>query len=299
VGAPAATAGGAHQQHRPARSRDGREPAVARKSEEEPRFSVEKLRAETEDPFTKVRIFLFGFLAVSALTGAIFIVPRLIGSAFGAPNAAPLASVLGDLATNLTAVAACGAVAYFDLQKEQARERAALEGALVARVRVLPQGDDERDQGTLKLSDLRAGRSENSRRPVLCLGDADYCLSCLSSSRSLAEAMESSDFLVVPVVTGEYGLGKSQELDEAARGVPYVALPTPGLDKKEQQDWADFIEMQQILAKEQGLDDSKGLVIIVKKNGRIGLRALGCPDWEAMTGDVAARAEAGMDTQNI
>merc|ERR1719486_983443 len=112
--------------------------------------------------------------------------------------------------------------------------------------------------------------------------------------------MERSDFLVVPVLvgadnlTGEYGLGQSEALQEAAKGVPYVALPSPGLANAARKDWADFIELQQNQARSQGLDDAKGLVVIVKKNGRIGMRALGFPDWGAMTGQMTARADAGL-----
>jgi len=203
-----------------------------------------------------------------------------------------------DLAINVAGVLTCGTITYLDLDRDKKREQAAEEGALVARVKVLPQGDEERAQKPLKLSDLRAGRSNNARRPVLCVGDEDYCLRCLGTSSSMSQAMEQSDFLVVPVLAGEFGLGQSKELEEAARGIPYVALPNPGL-KKEKDDWADLIELQMNQARDQGLDEKDGLVIIVKKNGRIGLRALGCPDWGAMTGTVTARADAGLDTKNI
>ena len=44
---------------------------------------------------------------------------------------------------------------------------------------------------------------------------------------------------------------------------------------------------------------SRGLTLVLKKNGRVGTRRLGCPDWGAMLADVSARRSAGLDTSNI
>jgi hypothetical protein len=247
----------------------------------------------------KPRIFLFGGLAVSGLIGFIFIVPRLLGSALGAPKAAPIMDVVQDLGVNAVAVVVCGGIAAYDADQEQKREQQKEEGALVARVRVLPQGEVEASEGTIKLSACRSSKSSSPQRPVLCFGDLDYCMKCLDATREISQAMKRSDFLFVPILTGDNGLERSEELEEAVRGVPYVAIPKPGMDGAAVRDWRDLIELQRKQATEQGADYSQGLVIIVKKNGRIGLRALGIPDWRAMTGEVAARVAAGMDTENI
>ena len=44
---------------------------------------------------------------------------------------------------------------------------------------------------------------------------------------------------------------------------------------------------------------SRGLTIILKKNGRVGTRRLGMPDWSGLVADVDARAQAGLDVTNI
>lgn len=266
---------------------------------EEPRFSLEKLRAETEDPFGKVRIAFFGFGSASALAGFIFILPRLIGSLFGAPNAAPLPSVLQDLGINAAAVTFLGGLTYAEFENEQRRVQQKEEGALIARAKVVLQDKSECDKGSFKLSDFRAGRGQRSRRPVLCLGDADYCMKCVESTKPVAEALDRGDFLVVPVVASADGLSRSGELEEVAKGLTHVAMPGAGPSKADKKDWQDFVRMQQDQARSQGFDENGGLVVIVQKNGRVGTRFLGYPDWGNMSEEVKDRVGSGLDTRNI
>jgi hypothetical protein len=39
--------------------------------------------------------------------------------------------------------------------------------------------------------------------------------------------------------------------------------------------------------------------VLLKKNGRVGTRRLGTPDWQNLAGDVASRGAAGLDITNI
>ena len=53
-------------------------------------------------------------------------------------------------------------------------------------------------------------------------------------------------------------------------------------------------------AVEQGLDpESQGFTIIIKKNGRIGQRIKGLPNYTRLIGDVEERKAKGMDVDNI
>lgn len=54
------------------------------------------------------------------------------------------------------------------------------------------------------------------------------------------------------------------------------------------------------MAVSQGIDPlSDGFSLILKKNGKIGARSKGCPQWGNLVGDVERRREAGLDTTNI
>ena len=57
-------------------------------------------------------------------------------------------------------------------------------------------------------------------------------------------------------------------------------------------------ELEQALAQD-ATSAERGLTLILKKNGRVGTRRLGLPDWPSLVGDVGARAGAGLDTTNI
>ena len=44
---------------------------------------------------------------------------------------------------------------------------------------------------------------------------------------------------------------------------------------------------------------ARGFTLILKKNGRVGTRRLGLPEWSSLVADVSNRAAAGLDTSNI
>ena len=44
---------------------------------------------------------------------------------------------------------------------------------------------------------------------------------------------------------------------------------------------------------------ARGFTVLLKKNGRVGTRRLGTPDWLNLAGDVASRGAAGLDITNI
>ena len=53
-------------------------------------------------------------------------------------------------------------------------------------------------------------------------------------------------------------------------------------------------------ALEQDADAARrGLTLILKKNGRVGTRRLGTPDWQGLVLDVVGRASGGLDVTNI
>lgn len=255
---------------------------------EERKFSNERLRAETEDPFAKVKVALFGFLGAGAGIGLLFILPRLIGTLFGAPRASPLEKVLSDLGINFVAMIFFGFLTYQEWNSETVRSQAKEEGALIARlpIQVSLKGKDV----DVKLSDLRSGRQLLPRRPVICIGNEQFCLDCIDASQQVGEAMARCDFLLIPVLSTSNG---RTAVADAAKGLSFVALP------QESADWELLQEIQLAQVRSQGLDEATGQAIIVKKNGRVGTRFLGVPDWKSLTSEVDARVQIGLDTDNI
>lgn len=268
----------------------GRNGAVARPAEDEYKpFSADKLRAESEDPFAKVRIVLFGFGAVSALVGFVLTLPRLAGSMLGAPNAAPVATVAQDIALNVGGSALCAFLASQELRTEGARERQREEGALIARLTVSLHGAG--GPTLVRLSDLREFRGGRARRPVLCIGGLEFCLACVESSAKVIEAIDKADLLLVPVLSTDED---RMRLIDAASGLDHVALPPAGSS-----DWATMCSVQTEKVRSQGMDETRGQVVVIKKNGRVATRFLGVPNWPLIAGGMDTRIAVGLDSTNI
>jgi hypothetical protein len=85
-----------------------------------------------------------------------------------------------------------------------------------------------------------------------------------------------------------------QAVPDAACGWP-IALP-----QGSGADWKSALssELEQA-AKQDPAIMERGLTIVLKKNGRVGTRRLGMPDWGGLLADVQGRKMAGMDTTNI
>ncbi|CAE7605244.1 eef1aknmt [Symbiodinium natans] len=237
--------------------------------------------------------------ATSASTGGagvglLFILPRLLATLFGAPRASPLPSVLQDVAVNFGAMVFCGFLTYQEWNQDSVRSQAKEEGALIARLPIQVPMDGEAKVVEARLSDLRVGRQMKSRRPVLCLGNLQFCRDCISAAMEVQEAMTRCDFLLVPVLYNSSAEDASS-LAEAAKDLRFVALPGKDPDG----DWAQLSEIQLAQVRSQGLDEAIGQAIIIKKNGRVGTRFLGVPEWKSLTAEVDARVKLGLDTRNV
>jgi len=116
----------------------------------------------------------------------------------------------------------------------------------------------------------------------------------VDATLEVQEAMKRTDFLLVPVLANPSAEDRSA-LAEAVKDLSFVALP--GEDPKG--DWAQLSEIQLAQVRSQGLNEDVGQAIIIKKNGRVGMRSLGVPDWKSLTREVDARTQLGLDTRNV
>jgi hypothetical protein len=79
---------------------------------------------------------------------------------------------------------------------------------------------------------------------------------------------------------------------DAEAGWP-IALPQSSA-------WGEVLEDDIVQAAKQNPTAlARGVAIVLKKNGRVGTRRLGMPDWGSMIQDVVDRKRAGLDVVNI
>ena len=131
---------------------------------------------------------------------------------------------------------------------------------------------------------------------VLCAEPAALGES-LAKARAVSQQLADSDLLIVPLVAGA---GDAVELPapELVRGdegeVGHLALP------QALGNWRDVLSDEREVALSQDANAAaRGFTLILKKNGRVGTRRLGLPEWSSLVADVSNRAAAGLDTSNI
>ena len=247
-----------------------------------------RLREEVEAPFAKVRLFVWPALMAGAAIATYFAGTSLLAEAVGAREPAP--DSLVNLGVDLAAVAAIGTVWRRDLQARDSRLKRLSAGAAMAALRVELGGDAT---GVLPLADLRAGR-KLPRRVVIVAAPEAVLADSLRAAEAASAALAAADMLVVPLAVADGGgVAAPAAGSVPGAGAAHLALPAGG-------GWNDVVGTELATAVAQNADAAaRGFTLILKKNGRVGTRRLGLPDWPSLVGDVGARAGAGLDTRNI
>ena len=124
-------------------------------------------------------------------------------------------------------------------------------------------------------------------------------LQSLANSSSLLQkgsrAARAAEAPRVPLTTDtQPALPWDEALPDASGAWP-IALP-----QSEAGAWTSALAPELVQAvKQDAAIMGRGLTIVLKKNGRVGTRRLGTPDWASLIADVRGRKEAGMDVVNI
>ena len=299
---------------------------------------TQKLRAEVESPFAQVRLFALPVLFAAAGIATYFGATALLASAVGAREASPTAvqDLVIDLGSmgaigffwrrELTV-------------RDARLKRIAFGSKLAAlRITQLAAdgGSSVVPAQSVSLSDLRRGRGQSRRVVVLCAPE-DKLRESLEAVCASAKPLLAADILVVPLLTSGTAnspqltappLAMLQELAGAStatpasvaaasapvkkltdtqpplpwdEAVPDVAGSWPvALPQSTGAAWTDALapELEQA-AKQDGAIMERGLTIVLKKNGRVGTRRLGMPNFDDLLADVEGRRLAGMDVTNI
>lgn len=268
-----------------------------------------KLRGEVEDPFSKLRLFAFPAAFGGAAIASYFGITSALAELAGVRSASP------DTYTNLAIdVAALGTIGFFWRQEilgNEKRLKRIAAGAALAALRVQPLTGPKMGK-SIRLVDLRSGRGSNdpfdeqSKRVVVVAAETEALAATLATARAASAAIAEADLLVVPLLL---------EIPAASGSIPRVAMPPPALVLPDGEDtgsnahmalpqglgaWQEVLdqELETALGQDKNVA-SRGLTLVLKKNGRVGTRRLGTPDWVGLVGDVAARATAGLDVANI
>ena len=269
----------------------------------EDKFSqTTRLRSEAESPFSKLRLFLLPALFAGAGVATYFGGTSALAEVAGLRPASP--DTLGNLAIDIGSLGTIGFLWQRELGIEEKRMKRIAAGAALAKLRVQQLVGPRAGKST-KLVDLRSGRGsdpfdESSRRVIIVAAEEAPLGDSLAAARARSAAIAEADLLVVPLLlrNGRVEIPPPEWVVPQAAGsedsLAHVAL-AQGVEA-----WRDVLSEE--LETATGQDPNiggRGLTLILKKNGRVGTRRLGLPDWVALTADVAARAGAGLDTRNI
>jgi hypothetical protein len=254
-----------------------------------------RMREEVEAPFRKVRLFFFWSFVGSASVGLFISVLRLLALTQGIDQGQTVEDLAQNIAIDIGAVGISGFLIQRDLSAQRSRLARLETGAQLAALRVRLQM--ENDEATVSLSDMRRGRGRE-KRVVIVAGGSAAVEDCVQSSQARSQELVSSDITVVPLVLDMEGeeilCSGGESFMEGAQRQQHIALPVL------LNNWQDWVQKEAETAIGQGFDPiGEGFAVVLKKNGRVGLRRRGMPDWAEVVGDVSARKEAGLDVTNI
>lgn len=259
-----------------------------------------RLAEEAASPFAKARSFAWPVLFAAAGIATYFAGTALLAEAVGARPAADASAL--NLAIDLGAMGTTGFLWRNENLARDSRLARLSSGANIAalRAQVVDAGDSKQ---FVTLSDFRSGRGD-ARRVVLVLAEAEALRASMADAAAAAADVAAADLLAVPVLVQPGGgrlespLALLAEDGLASRFEPRtIAVPV----ETDLAAWTNALAQELAKARSQAGDGvaQRGVTILLKKNGRVGTRRLGTPDWSGLAQDVSSRAFAGLDVTNI
>merc|ERR1712086_65062 len=149
-----------------------------------------------------------------------------------------------------------------------------------------------------QLSQMRDSKSDRPKRVILCMGTDEYCRSCIDSAAPSSSKMYAADLLLVPVPiieetdtrTLEPNVPALRALQTSVASSRHVALPD--FDSAPD-DWETLCLNEFGRVKENDQDASRGLSVVIGKDGRVGMRLLGPPEWEPLAAEALNAKQLG------
>ena len=155
----------------------------------------------------------------------------------------------------------------------------------------------------LALSCFRRDRDTPSKRCAVLMGGRAAIDTALAAAAPLGASIAAADLLIVPIVL-ETAASGARPVGEAASAESIPAELVAGgacvASVLVDESLRSLVGEEVVRANEQGIDPlEQGLLVVIKKNGRVGQRAVGAIEWAQLTQQVAARGSMGMDVKNI
>lgn len=176
------------------------------------------LKEETEAPFRKIRLFLYGSLGAAAGIGSILTLASLIATLTGARDG-NLDEIYQNLAINVLGVPVLGYFIKRDLDAQKSLLVRIQKGGKLAGLRL--KVDSANGPMVVKLSDLRRGRGIE-KKVVVVVAPPELLQSSIISSIKESKNLLSNNIITVPV---------SIESNPAREGdviLKTISLPTDG-----------------------------------------------------------------------
>jgi len=223
-----------------------------------------KLREEAQSPFRTFRMFIYSGLVAAATIATATTIPRIIGSAFGAPNADPLLTVMQDMAINL------GGGGFFGFL--YLRDKKAMESQWTRIER-------EENLAKLKLS-LANGKRATVRemrgvaRVVVMAGPRAFIDESLRAAEPYKEQLRTKGCLLVPLVLDEEDKIASAQVpqpEEEDLRWRATALLT--------EQWAEWFRAQKGVA---NVPKGKGVYVCLRLDGRVRNSGTSAVPWPRM-----------------
>ena len=202
------------------------------------------------------------------------------------------------------AVLACAAITWNDYQAGEKNLERIAQGGRLAKLVVSPATAPTKRR---TLTEYRRGN-----RVAICVGGEQYVQTLARSlsadqradENTLAAQIDAVDLVVVPALVDASGAvndvsacWRSTTADEGDRNFDLERSANVIAFPRGAQAWETYLKQELETARSQGFDPvEKGLVIVVKKNGRVLRRLTGQPPWSSLVGtmEVADGSKFGM-----
>eukprot|EP01038_Epipyxis_sp_PR26KG_P004355 gene4355-6162_t len=269
------------------------------------------LKEETEAPFRKIRIFIYISLLGAAGIGTVISLTKLLAATLSPRGTDDMFEIYSNLAINILGLPTIGYLWKRELDSQKSLLDRIQKGGSLAGLKVKLTG--ENGDVVCKLSDLRRDRG-NDKRVVIVAAPKDLLKSSLVSSIEISADLTKNELLIVPLeiiindsnnisdftLTGT-SLNALQSSNESTSESPKPSMVLDHIGSPVAlSSWNNVLKREIGVALKQQPDAlSKGVTIIIKKNGKVGTRRFGVPIWEGLVDDVALRSELGMDIRNI
>ncbi len=216
-------------------------------------------------------MFVWFGSAASAAVGAFIAASRIAAGFAGVQGVQPLSETIPNVFIDLGVIAACLAALRFEQKSGEKRLERISRGARLAALRISGGGV----RGVRPFSSLR-----KERRIVIVGGKAGTVLSALYSAYERRENFDNSALSILPLFDDLDGV---QE-----RG---LELPPEGAYRLEAYDraaWREWLDIERKAARRflgDAVDDC--IVVVIRKDGKVGARAAGSPDFDRLLDEVA------------